>query len=130
LDFFSCSCEDETGIFRVDPETLMIGLETVDERDENEAFAPERPTQEKWNELLGIVRRAEVLRAYIYGLYGTGGGGGLSNFFHEMMFQLKQLIWMVVREEAMRKDQDNQEHEREEKENRFYSPSQQRLVTA
>jgi hypothetical protein len=80
----------------VDPETLEPQLDTVDERDENESFAPEKPTQEKWNELLAIVRRGEVLRLYMYGLYGATGGSG---FFHDMLTQLKQLIWMVMIEE-------------------------------
>jgi hypothetical protein len=95
--FCYCSCDDE--VFRVDPETLEHQLDTVDERDEDEAFTPEKPTQEKWNELLAIVRRAEVLRFYINGLYGSTGGG-TSSFFAELLCQLRHLVWMVIVEEV------------------------------
>ena len=100
--FFSCDCDGDE-VFRVDPGTLTNEMETLLERDETEAFAPERSTQEKWGELLAVVRRAEVLRTYVYGLYGTSGG--LTSFFKSMIWDLRKLVWTVLREEVRREQQ-------------------------
>jgi hypothetical protein len=86
-------------------------METLVERDENEAFAPEKPTQEKWNELLAVVRRAEVLRTYMYGFYGAGGG--MSSYFKNMMSDLSKLVMMVLREEVRCEQQQQQPHQQQ-----------------
>jgi hypothetical protein len=64
-----------------------------------ELLVPEKPVQAKWEELKGIVRRGEAMRKYSYGL--TNGG---SQGIVQTMNDVKQLVWLILREEIERDD--------------------------